>query len=77
MQKVKNEHIIYPVRKAPLALLDIKYLTRVEEEVRVKLKNFYTFSHGVTPIRKFSNGMNVPSESVLTGFTFRIIVYYF
>jgi len=27
MQKVKNEHIIYPVRKAPLALLDIKYLT--------------------------------------------------
>ena len=38
-------------------------------EARGKIKNSYTFSHGVNPIRKFSNGINVPCESLLTGFT--------
>jgi|GEM_PF-6414743 len=56
----------YPVRKAQLASLDIKYLTG--EETRGKLKILIFFSHGVNPIRKFSNAMNAPCESLLTGF---------
>jgi len=46
MQKVKNEHIIYPVRKAPLALLDIKYQTRVKKKYRVNLKILTLFHTG-------------------------------
>jgi hypothetical protein len=31
MQLIKNEPIIYPVRKAPLAPVDIKYLNGVKK----------------------------------------------
>jgi hypothetical protein len=51
---------IYPVRKAPLALLDVKYLRG--EEARGKIKDSYTFSHGI----------NAPYESLLTGFNLSI-----
>src|SRR4030042_6291326 len=35
-------------------------LEMIRAEARGKIKNSYTFSHGVNPIRKFSNGINVP-----------------
>ena len=56
--------LFYPVRKAPLALLDIKYLTE-GRSTGVKLKILHFFTQRKCPVCKPSNG--VYSVLVLSG----------